>query len=267
MIYKNFHQVTKMDKVDFLKEKTGHIGLLMQGKPNAINIYIEGKDDYNFYYQFLKHLGPNLISCSFKKNVIKVAKLYNKIGVYNSVFFTDKDFDNNETINNLYVTDYYNFESHIFSKENIANYLTSKHSIKDEDIKNLTIFLKSIPILNIFHTEYERIILHNGSSENKLIEGKLTTIDIDKDYNFDSSKLFQRNTVPTIETNILDSIEMYNGKYIANLFFGILNSPWFKTKFKPGMCIKNKTLLISDMIINSNIPEYLKRAISDIRDL
>lgn len=249
-----------MNKEEFLKSREDYVGLLMQGDSTRLNIFIEGKDDYNFYYQFFKFIKPNLIRCFQKSNVLKVAKLHNKIGDSRSIFFVDRDFDENEEISNVYVTDYYNFESHIFSRENISNYLESKHSINEIDITNLSTFLNSQEVLDLFHCEYERIVLHSGVSDNKLIENKLNIIIIDENYNFQANELFTRGTKPSLSSETFDMIEMYNGKYIGNLFFGVVRSNWFEQKFHDDMKIKDKKQLIADMIINADMPNYVREA-------
>lgn len=249
-----------MNKGEFLKSREDYIGLLMQANPIKLNIYIEGKDDYNFYYQFFKVSKPNLIRCFKKENVLKVANLYNRIGDCKSIFFVDRDFDENDKILNVFITDFYNFESHIFSRENISNYLESKHSINEIDIKKLCAFLNSQIVLNLFHSEYERIVLHDGQLDNKLIENQLNIIKIDKDYNFEPNNLFSKGIQPTLTSKTFDIVEMYNGKHIGNLFFGVISSKWFGEKFHQNLKIKDKKELIADMIINVETPEYVKKA-------
>lgn len=253
-----------MDKEDFLKAKEDYIGLFMQSQADKINIYVEGKDDYDFYYQFFKSKCPNLIKCFDKKNVLKVANIHNKIGCYKSIFFVDRDFDENEEIENVFCTDFYNFESHVFSRENIETYLKHKHSLKDEDIKNITEFLNSERVLKMFHTEYERIKVHDGISENKFINGNLNSIDIDSNYNFSDENLFTQKVLPSISTDTLDSIEMYNGKFIGNLIYGIFRKDWFKSKFKFDMRKFERQKLTLEMIINSKEPQYVKNAIDSL---
>lgn len=250
-----------MNKEDFLKAKEDHIGLLMQSEAEKINIYIEGKDDHDFYYQFFKNRNPNLIRCFDKKNVLKVANIHNKIGSYKSIFFVDRDFDDNKAIENVFVTDFYNFESHIFSRENIKTFLKQKHSLKDEDIKNITEFLNSERILKMFHTEYERIKVNDGISENKFIDGNLNSIDISSTYDFSYENLFTQKNLPSISTDTLDCVEMYNGKFIGNLIYGIFRKDWFNIKFKFDMRRFERQKLTLEMIINSNEPKYVKNAI------
>ena len=253
-----------MNKEDFLKAKEDHIGLLMQSKADKINIYIEGKDDYDFYFQFFKDKRPNLIKCFNKKIVLKVANIYNRIGIYKSIFFVDKDFDNNEAIENVFVTDFYNFESHVFSRKNIENFLTQKHSLKKEDTENITKFLNSNSVLHILHTEYERIVINNGNSENRLIPNQLNILNISETYEINYENLFTNKCLPPINTNILDCIEMYNGKYIGNLIFAIFTTSWFNTKFKNDMKKFERQKLTLEMIINCNEPQYIKNAIESL---
>lgn len=250
----------RMDKEDFLKAREDHIGLLMQSRADKINIYIEGKDDYDFYSKFFNDKNPHLIKCYNKKTVLKVANIYNRIGVYKSIFFIDKDFDNNEEIENVFITDYYNFESHIFSRENLQKFLKGKHSLKNNDIQKLIDFLNSKDVLHMFHTEYERIVVNNGLSENKLIDKKLNIIKIDENYQINYENIFTQKTLPSINTDFLTSIEMYNGKFIGNLIFGIFKTEWFKKKFKNDMQKFERQKLTLEMIINCNEPEYVKKA-------
>ena len=162
---------------------------------------------------------------------------------------------------NVFITDYYNFESHIFSRKDISDYLESKHGIQKEDIDELCNFLNSDILIKIFHTEYERIKNNNGYAENKLLDGKLNTIIINENYTFELKELFSKQVLPNFSEIKLDSIEMYNGKHIGNLLFGIFKSTWFSKKFKPDLIIKEKKQFISDMIVHAEQPEYLKKAI------
>lgn len=253
-----------MTKKEFLDAREDYIGLLMQGQSNRLNVYIEGKDDYNFYYSHLRAYKPNMIKCFNKKNVLKVAIIYNKIGYSKSIFFIDRDFDENEDIKNVFVTDFYNFESHIFSRKNISDYLENKHTIPKKDIDKLCIFLNSDILLKIFHTEYERIKNNDGNAENKLLDGKLNDIIIDENYNFEPKELFLKQVLPNFSETKLEFIEMYNGKHLGNLLFGIFKSTWFKKKFKPDLIIKEKKQFISDMIMHAEQPEYLNKAILSI---
>lgn len=253
-----------MTKEEFLESREDYIGLLMQGQSNRLNVYIEGKDDYNFYYSHLKNFKPNMIKCFNKKNVLKVANIHNKIGCSKSIFFIDRDFDENEDTENVFITDFYNFESHIFSRKNISNYLESKHNIQKKDIDKLYNFLNSDILFKIFHTEYERIKIYDGILENKLLYGKLSTINIDEDYNFEPKELFSKQVLPNFSETKLEFIEMYNGKYIGNLLFGIFKSTWFTKKFKPDLTIKEKKQFISDVIMHAELPEYLNKAILSI---
>ncbi|WP_152020399.1 hypothetical protein [Aliarcobacter butzleri] len=251
-----------MTKEEFLESREDYIGLLMQGQSNRLNVYIEGKDDYNFYYSHLRSFKPNMIKCFYKKNVLKVANIHNKIGSSKSIFFIDRDFDENEDIKNVFVTDFYNFESHIFSRKNISDYLENKHAIPKKDIDKLCTFLNSDFLLKIFHTEYERIKNNDGNAENKLLDGKLSIIDIDENYNFEPEKLFSKQALPNFSETKFEFIEMYNGKYIGNLLFGIFKSTWFSEKFKSDSIIKEKKQFTSDMIMHAEIPKYLEKAIS-----
>jgi len=256
-----------MTKENFLKAKEDYVGLLMQGNSRQPNVYIEGKDDYNFYYQFLKQLNPNMIRCYRKTNVLKVAKLHEKIGDFKCIFFVDKDFDDNEEITNVFITDYYNYESHIFSRNNISTYLESKHSFSHPDIATLTDFLNSEPVLKMFHTDYERIKLHDGLAENKLIEGRLNNIEVDENYNFECTTLFTQGSLPLVETQPLEKIEMYNGKHIGNLVFGIFNNDWCENKFDSDMKVKDRKQLHNDMVIHCDLPEYINNAINRVNEL
>lgn len=253
-----------MDKEYFLKAKEDYIGLFMQSEAEKINIYIEGKDDHDFYYQFFKNINPNLIRCFSKKNVLKVASIHNRIGSYKSIFFIDRDFDNNIEINNVFVTDFYNFESHIFSRINIETFLKQKHSLQDEDIKNIIQFLNSERVLKMFHTEYERIKINDGISENKFITANLNSIDINSAYDFSYENLFAQKHLPSISTDTLDCIEMYNGKFIGNLIYGIFRKDWFNIKFKFDMRKFERQKLTLEMIINSKEPQYVKNAIESL---
>jgi len=249
-----------MLKEDFLKAKWDSVGLLMQSKNGKTNIYIEGKDDYFFYYQFFKNSNPNMIRCNKKSNVLKVAKLFNKIGDNQSIFFVDKDFDENEHIENVYVTEYYNFESHIFSRENIKQYLLERHSVPEEDTNKLIDFLNSPEVISIFHSEFERIKMHDGNSTNKLIPNQLNIIDVDSTYNFSVENLFPQRVMPAIQTEPFDNVEMYNGKFVGNLIFGILNRAWFKQKLREDMQKINRKELTSDMIIFTKLPDYIRNS-------
>lgn len=256
-----------MTKENFLKAKEDYVGLLMQGNFRQTNVYIEGKDDYNFYYQFFKDLSPNIVKCYRKTNVLKVAKLHEKIGDFKCIFFVDKDFDDNEEIPNVFTTDYYNYESHIFSRINISNYLKNKHSLHQTDINKLIDFLNSDAVLKMFHTEYERIKLHDGSVVNKLIDGRLNKIRIDENYCFEYTDLFTQCSLPILETEIMEDIEMYNGKHIGNLLFGIFQNNWYEKKFDSDMKVKDRKQLHNDMIIHCDLPEYVNNAIHRVSKL
>lgn len=256
-----------MTKEDFLKAKEDYVGLLMQGSSTKLNLYIEGKDDYNFYYQFFKDFKPNMIKCYRKSNVLKVAQIHERIGEFKCIFFVDKDFDNNEDNINIFVTDFYNFESHIFSRDNISNYLKSKHSISEKDIDELIFFLNSEPVLKIFHSEYDRIKLHEGISDNKLIDNKLNILDIDEYYNFENNILFPKGFSPELESEFLSQIEMYNGKHIGNLVFSIFKNSFFKNKFDSDMRVNDRKQLHNDMVIHCEIPEYINRSISYLKTI
>lgn len=250
-----------MDKEDFLKAREDRIGLLMQSKADKTNIYIEGKDDYDFYSKFFNDKNPHIIKCFNKKSVLQVANIYNSIGIYKSIFFIDRDFDDNKEIDNVFITDYYNFESHVFSKENIENFLEHKYSLSKKNIQELIEFLNSEDILHMFHTEYERIVLNNGDSENKLISNQLNTLKIDENYEINYETLFTQKSLPAINSNKLKSIEMYNGKFIGNLIFGIFKTDWFNMKFKSDMRKFERQKLELEMIINCDEPKYVKDAI------
>ena len=256
-----------MTKDDFLKAKEDYVGLLMQGSSTKLNLYIEGKDDYNFYYQFFKDFKPNMIKCYRKSNVLKVAQIHERIGEFKCIFFVDKDFDDNENNANIFVTDFYNYESHIFSRDNISSYLDSKHSLSSKDIEGLTGFLNSDKVLEIFHSEYERIILHDGVVENKFIDNKLNMLKVDEDYNFDTTILFTKGCTPPLESTPLSQIEMYNGKHIGNLVFSIFNNSFFKNKFDVNMKVNNRKQLHNDMVIHCELPEYINRSLSYLRTL
>lgn len=250
-----------MTNKEFLDAREDYIGLLMQGQSNRLNVYIEGKDDYNFYHLHLKQHRPNMIKCFNKKNVLKVANIHNKIGCTKSIFFIDRDFDENENIENVFITDYYNFESHIFSRKDISNYLENKYKISKKDIEKLCDFLNSDIILKIFHTEYERIKNNDGNTENKLLDGKLSNISIDENYNFEIKELFSKQELPSFIGTNLEYIEMYNGKYIGNLLFGIFKSDWFSKKFSNDLKIKDKKIFFTDMIMHAEEPKYLEKAL------
>jgi len=107
--------------------------------------FFEGKDDPKYYYERIKNttnVEHHPIICGNKKTVIH---LYNEIKdrkeykIYKKAFFIDLDFDDKNTIKDIYETPYYSIENFYVDKKVLSDILKNEFGLLETDNNFTTI--------------------------------------------------------------------------------------------------------------------------------
>lgn len=104
---------------------------------DKVHCFCEGKDDYKYYISKISNYTiKNTVNypCGSKEEVLKVYELITngskKINDVETLFFIDKDFDENTGIDdNIYITPCYSIENFYVMDETIENFLTGEINI------------------------------------------------------------------------------------------------------------------------------------------
>jgi len=240
--------------------------------------FFEGDDDKRYYNPRIKikYKFDNLnYVCKGKDNLLKAYNLIESKNEYNDaikLYFVDKDFSEDLTLNNLYVTPYYSIEN-FYSNENVLkNILIEEFNMKS-DSKDYELVLEYYSnLLNEFHTniiflnawlynQYQ-VRIRDGLSTRLNINEKLKSyfnpekniirdtfeLNIDNIENLNSKEKLEEifNEAPLISIiEIEDTIERFNEMDKTNVFRGKFELKFFidfLKKIKEEMQKKNSTI-------------------------
>lgn len=139
---------------------------------DSIYIFVEGRTDELFYERFIKYIYRNykvfFFDCENKEGVEKLFSRYTNLSKQHEdkypknrmLFFIDRDYDNGPKDKklipleeNLFITDYYNFESYLVHEDSIRFIIRKMLWVKDAHVKNFIIFyLDKYKVFKEFHT-------------------------------------------------------------------------------------------------------------------
>ncbi|MFK7780354.1 MAG: DUF4435 domain-containing protein [Candidatus Gracilibacteria bacterium] len=121
----------------------------------SIYCFFEGDEDKRYYRIRIKKEFENF-TCGGKDNVKKVFELINNHDEYKSkktLFFTDKDYSKEKTINNIYVTPCYSIENFYSNADILVNILQHEFNLKTTDNDYQRIIRKYQILQKKFHEE------------------------------------------------------------------------------------------------------------------
>jgi len=122
---------------------------------NSLYCFFEGDEDKRYYRIRLNQKFENF-TCGGKDNVKKVHRMINEHKEYNSantLFFIDKDFSDEQTSGNIYVTPCYSIENFYTTKEVLINILISEFNLRETDSDFHTILERFNLLQTAFHNE------------------------------------------------------------------------------------------------------------------
>lgn len=271
--------------------------LLSEGKENTF--FLEGKDDIKYYIIAFKNSNVKFdyFYLEGKQNVINAREYIKKQykGKIKTKFFIDKDFDNLETKDDLYVTPCYSIENLYVSDQCFREILRCEYGLNksiEEDQEDFQILLslykeRKKEFLDCIEDFMFWFYLHSANKESDLskFQGKLFSSElplvgfslhgIEKKYDFNTLKELTGNPLKYTQKDIdefnktisKDKREkFYRGKDMIEFLKEFLkvsiqeinkrNSSVFKYKRKVNFQISNN--ILSSLAQYSEIPESLK---------
>lgn len=271
--------------------------LLSDGKENAF--FLEGKDDIKYYIIAFKNsnIKFDYFHLEGKQNVINASKYIKKQykGKIKTKFFIDKDFDNLETKDNLYVTPCYSIENLYVSDQCFREILSCEYGLTEyieEDQENFQMLLnlykeRKKEFLDCIEDFMFWFYLHSSNKESDLskFQGKLFSSKsplikfslhrIEKKYDFNILKELTGNPLDYTQKDIDEFNKIiskderekfYRGKEMIEFLKEFLktsieeinkkNSQIFNYKRKVTFQVSNN--ILSSLAQYSEIPESLK---------
>ena len=122
---------------------------------NSLYCFFEGDEDKRYYRTRLKQKFENF-TCVGKDHVKKVHRMINEHKEYNSantLFFIDKDFSDEQTSGNMYVTPCYSIENFYTTKEVLKNIIINEFNLRESDNDFTLILEKFNQLQTKFHNE------------------------------------------------------------------------------------------------------------------
>jgi len=185
-------------------------------KEHSLYCFFEGDEDKRYYRIRINKEFDNF-TCGGKDNVKKVFELINNHEVYkrkNTLFFTDKDYSNEKTNNNIYVTPCYSIENFYSNQDVLADILENEFNLKKTDNDYKTITKKYTILQKKFH---EELLIFNAwlACQNDIRTEKLlkTYLSID-----DKIKSYFQGIVKNHLVGIRNFDDLKNIEFIENLF-------------------------------------------------
>lgn len=121
----------------------------------SLYCFFEGDEDKRYYRIRLKQKFENF-TCGGKDNVKKVYKMINgheEYNLANTLFFIDKDYTDEQTSANIYVTPCYSIENFYTTQEVLINILINEFNLKEKDNDFKLILGKFNLLQTKFHEE------------------------------------------------------------------------------------------------------------------
>ena len=183
----------------------------------ALYCFFEGDEDKRYYRMRIEQEFENF-TCAGKDNVKKVYRMIKEHQEYNGVktlFFIDKDYSNEITNNNIYVTPCYSIENFYTTNEVLISILINEFNLKNSDSDFILILEKFYQLQRKFHND---LLIFNAwlSCQNDLREqnSSITYLSIN-----DRVKLYFEGIVKDKLNEIKDFNDLKSIDFIENNLF------------------------------------------------
>ncbi len=256
-----------MNKKQFLKSRHDKVGVLFQVSTQKINIFLEGVDDEMFYRHHLQKRididKVNFIICHSKSNVLFACDWHNKMldTKWCLTYFVDRDYDNHESdFENLFITEYYSWESYVYEPTVFINYLKSRYNAPEELCNKVAEFLKTEAVAHL-----ENLITWKGlDNKNKFPNMKRYTIN--EKWEFEYTTKEKKITHEFSQDSNLSEITDYRGKDVKCIINTLFKSGWFKNILQESNYVHDTydNNIEHHLLQRVKIPQYIQSAIEYI---